>query len=39
MSADGIVVLLVVAGALAYLVRRVVVARRKEREGCDNCGH
>lgn len=39
MSGDGIIVLLVVAGAVAYLVRRVLVARRKEREGCDNCGH
>lgn len=39
MTVDTVVVIAVVLGAVGYLAWRVVAARRKQREGCDNCGH
>jgi hypothetical protein len=42
MSPDTLVVAALVLGAVAFLLRRVVLARRASRTrgaGCDNCGH
>jgi hypothetical protein len=42
MSADLVVVGVCVVLAAGYLLRRVLLARRAERQrgnGCDNCGH
>jgi hypothetical protein len=42
MSPDTLITLAIVAGAVAYLVRRAVVqarARKASGPGCDNCGH
>ncbi|MBX3132261.1 MAG: FeoB-associated Cys-rich membrane protein [Gemmatimonadaceae bacterium] len=41
MSADTLVVAAIVIGAVAYLVRHFVRARRAAKSGpdCDNCGH
>jgi hypothetical protein len=42
MSADTVVVGAVVLGAVAFLLRRVILARRASRHGaagCDRCGH
>ncbi len=44
MSADTILVAAIVLGAVAFLLRRVLRARRSAQGGphgggCDNCGH
>ncbi len=42
MSADTIIVALIVLGAVAFLLRRVLRARKAGHghgAGCDNCGH
>lgn len=40
MSADTIIVIAIVLGAVAFLLRRVVRTRKAGHgDGCDNCGH
>lgn len=39
MTVDTLVVLAIVVAAVGFLVRRVVMSRRKAKHDCDNCGH
>lgn len=39
MTGDTMVVIAIVLLAVGYLVRRVVMSRRKAKHDCDNCGH
>lgn len=39
MAPDTLIALAIVGGAVFFLVRRIVRARRAPKHGCDNCGH